>query len=110
MLVLNSLTGNTWMVESEGEYIVPHSYPLMARTHEERQKLLIDLPQKHGIEARQLFYSIPTQCEAYAFLGEKFGTYPVAEDVGNHGFYLPCHQNITDEKLKYIGKVIRSIS
>lgn len=109
LLILNDLTGNPWMVERGDEYIVPHSYPLMAKSNEDRQRLLIDLPQKHGIESRQLFYSIPTQCEAYAFLGERPGSYPVAETVGERGFYVPCHQNVAYEELKHIAKVILEI-
>lgn len=109
MLVLNELTVKPWMVEGEGEYIVPHSYPLMAGSNKERQKFLMDLPQKYGIESRQLFYSIPTQSEAYAFLGEKPGSYPVAEDIGNRGFYVPCHQNLTAEEIKHIGRTILEI-
>jgi dTDP-4-amino-4,6-dideoxygalactose transaminase len=109
MLVLNELTVKPWMVEGEGEYIVPHSYPLMAGSNEKRQKLLIDLPQKYGIESRQLFCSIPTQNEAYAFLGEKPGSYPIAEDIGNRGLYVPCHQNLTAKEVKHIGKTISEI-
>lgn len=109
MLVLNELTAKPWMVEDNGEYIVPHSYPLMANSNKERQKLLIDLPQKYGIESRQLFCSIPTQSKAYAFLGEKPGSYPVAEDIGNRGLYVPCHQNLSAEEIKHIGKTISEV-
>lgn len=109
LLTLNRLTGNPFMVEKTCEHIVPHSYPLMANSNNDRQRFLVDLPQRHGIESRQLFYSIPTQCEAYAFLGEKLGSYPVAEYVGNRGFYVPCHQNLADKDLAHIARVLKEV-
>ncbi|MBI4919685.1 DegT/DnrJ/EryC1/StrS family aminotransferase [Candidatus Azambacteria bacterium] len=108
-LFLNNLMKKSWMREKNHEYIVPHAYPIMAKSHEERQKLLIDLPQKYGIEARQIFYSIPTQCEAYAFLGEKPGSYPVAEDIGLRGLYVPCHQNLSREELEYTARILNEL-
>ena len=32
-----------------------------------------------GIDSRNLFYSMPTQCQGYAFLGHKPGVFPEAE-------------------------------
>ncbi len=108
-LVMNNLIGNPLMREEHYEYIVPHSYPVMVETHEKRQKLLIELPQKYGIEARQIFYSIPTQSEAYAFLGEKLGSYPVAEDIGLRGLYVPCHQSLSLGEVDYIGETLKKL-
>jgi len=81
----------------------------MVESHEKRQKLLTDLPQKYGIEARQIFCSIPTQSAAYAFLGEKFGSYPMAEDIGLRGLYVPCHQGLSLDEVKYIGETLSAI-
>lgn len=108
-LVLNNLAKNSCLREESYEYIVPHSYPIMVESHEKRQKLLVELPQKYGIETRQIFYSIPTQSEAYAFLGEKFGSYPVAEDIGLRGLYVPCHQNLKYEELEYISRILKEV-
>lgn len=108
-LIINNLTNCSWMREENYEYIVPHSYPVMCESHEKRQKLLVDLPQKHGIEVRQIFCSIPTQSEAYAFLGEKFGSYPVAEDIGSRGLYVPCHQGLSLGEVEYIGETLKEL-
>ena len=108
-LILNNLTNYPWMREENYEHIVPHSYPIMVESHEKRQKLLTDLPQKYGIEARQIFYSIPTQSDACAFLGEKFGSYPMAEDIGLRGLYIPCHQNVKYEELEYMTRVLKEV-
>lgn len=108
-LVLNNLIKKSWLKEKSHECIVPHSFPVMVGSHEKRQKLLVDLPQQYGIEARQIFYSIPTQCEAYAFLGEKLGSYPVAEDIGLRGLYVPCHQNLSHDELEYTARILNEL-
>lgn len=109
MLKLNELIGKDLFSEKEKEYIVPHAYPVMAKSKEMRDELLKLLPEKFGIEARQIFYSVPTQSEAYGFLGEKEGTYPVAEDIGRRGLYIPCHQNLDNEDLLKISTVLKKI-
>jgi len=109
MLRLNQFLDKKWFSEESDEYIVPHAYPILLKSKEVRDKFLKLLPQKYGIEARQIFYSIPTQSGAYGFLGEKEGTYPVAEDVGKRGLYVPCHQNLDDEDLLKISTALKEI-
>jgi len=94
------------LTEKEKEYIVPHAYPVMVSSEQKREELLKVFLEKYGIEARQIFCSIPTQSDAYKFLGEKQGDYPVAEEIGKRGIYLPCHQNLTEEE---INKIILTI-
>ncbi|HDY72637.1 MAG TPA: DegT/DnrJ/EryC1/StrS family aminotransferase [bacterium] len=106
MVQLNTLLEKDWFSDQEDEYIVPHSFPILVKSREERDRLLRILPEKFGIEARQIFYSIPTQSEAYRFLGEKEGSYPVAEDIGQRGLYFPCHQNLDEQDIRKIANVI----
>ena len=106
---LNKLIGKELLVEETGEYIVPHSLPLILESKEKRDKLLKLLPQKFNIEARQVFCSIPTQNEAYKFLEEKVGSYPVAEEIGEKGLYVPCHQNLKEAELIKIANTIKKI-
>ena len=98
-----------FLTEGKDEYIVPHCLPVLVSSRERRDELLTLIPRKYGIEVRQAFYSIPTQSEAYAFLGQKEGAYPVAEEIGNKGLYLPCHQNLGEEDLKKIKEVLKEI-
>ena len=109
MIKLNTLLGKNWFSEQKGEYITPHAYPIMAKSKKIRDKFLKLLPEKFGIEARQIFYSIPTQSKAYQFLEEKEGTYPIAEDVGQRGLYVPCHQNLSEENLIKIANTISKL-
>jgi len=99
---LNGFLAKKCFPERKNEYIVPHAFPILVNSKETRDELLKLLPEKYGIEARQIFYSIPSQSQAYQFLEEKEGSYPVAEDIGQRGLYLPCHQNLTGED---IGKI-----
>lgn len=109
MLYLNALLNKNWFSESRDEHIVPHAYPVMVKGQRIRDELLKLLPEKFGVEARQIFYSIPTQSQAYEFLGEKEGQYPVAEDIGRRGLYLPCHQNLSNGDLVKIAKTLKEI-
>lgn len=109
MMMLNTLVGKDWLFQKEDEYIVPHSYPVLVKSRKERDALLTVLPQKFGIEARQIFYSIPTQGKAYEFLGEEEGRYPIAESIGNRGLYVPCHQSVSKEEIATIASALKEI-
>jgi dTDP-4-amino-4,6-dideoxygalactose transaminase len=104
---LDKLFGKNCFLPKPDRYVVPHAYPLIMKTKEDRGRFLKLFPEKFNIEARQIFYSIPTQSQAYAFLNEKTGAYPVAEDIGNRGLYVPCHQNLTDQDLSKIADSIK---
>lgn len=110
MIEMNKLLEKDWFSERSDEYIVPHAYPLMTKSKEIRDRLLKLLPEKFGIEARRIFYSIPTQSQAYQFLKQKEGTYPIAEDIGQRGLYLPCHQNLSKKDIIKIVKAIKEIN
>ena len=99
-----------WFFEQKDEYIIPHAYPIMVKSKESRNRLLKLFPEKFGIEARQIFYSIPTQSQAYKFRGEKVGTYPIAEDIGQRGIYVPCHQNLSNEDIIKIANTLNEIT
>jgi len=101
--------GKNWFLDQDDEYIIPHAFPILVDSKETRDELLKLLPEKYRIEARQIFYSIPTQSEAYKFLGEKEGAYPVAEDIGKRGLYVPCHQNLNDEDLIKIANTLKEV-
>jgi len=96
VLKLNTLMVNDWQADS------PHCYPMMYSSKEERDERLIEL-EKAGIEARKLFSSLPTQEKVYKYLGYKLGDFPVAEDIGDKGLFVPIHQDLNDEDIKQIG-------
>lgn len=91
--------------EEKGEKIGPHAYSVILRenlgfTKDEFVRYL----DEASIDSRNLFYSIPTQCESYAFLGHKLGDFPQAEYCSNHGFHFGIHQDIELPALDHVVK------
>jgi dTDP-4-amino-4,6-dideoxygalactose transaminase len=89
--------------ESEEVKISPLVYPIVIRpsapfTREEITRYL----EEKGIETRPMFGCIPTQQPAYKFIGHKLGDFPNAEYVGENGFYVGVHQDLTQDELDYL--------
>jgi dTDP-4-amino-4,6-dideoxygalactose transaminase len=59
-----------------------------------------------GIDSRNLFYSIPTQCPSYAFLGYKIGDFPEAEYCSINGTHIGIHQDIEIPQLDYVDQSV----
>ncbi len=93
--------------EEEGEKIGPHAFSIILRegcnfTKDEMVAFL----DGEGVDSRNLFYSMPTQCPSYAFLGYKLGDFPEAEYCGEHGFHIGIHQDIGLPQLDYTVEAI----
>ena len=87
------------------------AYPLVNKQPEKisRKKLRIHL-EKLGIETRPLFGCIPTQQPAYSHLHDVYeNKLPNAGFAGRNGFYIGCHQYLTNEDVEYIGKCFKKI-
>ena len=97
--LMNRLTGNEFYAES------PHAYPILC---DNRDEMLLKL-EKSGIEARKLFSCLPTQEKAYEYMGYELGDFPMAEDIGNRGLFVPIHQNLNEEDIKKISMCVRGI-
>jgi len=66
--------------------------------------------EANGVETRPLFGSIPTQQPAYAHLRDEYaGKIPVTESLGQHAFYVGCHQYLTPDNLEYMVGVFHQI-
>ena len=94
--------------EGAHEKIGPHAFSIIVRenagfTKEEFVKFIEDA----GIDSRNLFYSIPTQCPSYAFLGKKLGDFPETEYCSDNGTHIGIHQDIELEDLDYVEKVVQ---
>jgi perosamine synthetase len=69
------------------------------------RKLLRERLAEQGVESRPLFGCIPTQQPAFAHLRSLYeGRLPVAEHVGRNGFYIGCHQYLTDDDIAQVGE------
>ena len=81
---------------------VPMAYPIILRKGD-RNKLMVDL-ERMGVECRPCFGSIPNQQPAYKQYACKT---PVADYIGEKGFYVGCHQYLTDSDLEQMSNVIK---
>jgi dTDP-4-amino-4,6-dideoxygalactose transaminase len=67
-----------------------------------RKKIREEL-EKEGIENRPIFGCIPTQQPSFSYLKDLYkDKLPVANYVGENGFYIGCHQYLTRDDLDYI--------
>ncbi len=94
--------------EEKEEKIGPHAFPILIKkgvlfTRDQMTSYL----EVHGIDTRDLFASMPTQCPGFAYLGYKRGEFPEAEYVGNNGLHIGVHQDLNDEHIDYIMDTIR---
>jgi CDP-6-deoxy-D-xylo-4-hexulose-3-dehydrase len=87
------------------------AYPILIKNPKKtgRKKIRMKLEQM-GIETRPLFGCIPTQQPAYNYLRDKYkGILPIAEYVGSNGFYIGCHQYLTQEDLDHVIKAFGEV-
>lgn len=93
--------------EDKGEKIGPHAFSVILREGLEFTKdEFVAYLDKAGVDSRNLFNSIPTQCESYAFLGHKIGDFPEAEYCGNNGFHFGIHQDLDIPRLDHVVKTV----
>lgn len=94
--------------EESHEQIGPHAFPIILNNDVKfsRNEFVYFL-EKQGIDTRNLFLSMPTQCPGFYFLGYKLGDFPEAEYIGNNGLHIGIHQNLTKRHFDYFLKKIR---
>ena len=95
--------------EEEDERIGPHAFPIIIRENAPfTRNKFVDYLEKKGIDTRDLFSSMPTQCPGFSFLGYKLGDFPNAEFMGDHGLHIGVHQDLGKKHIDYIFGVIKS--
>lgn len=93
--------------EDPQERIGPHAFSVILRPGLKFTKdEMVEYLDQAGIDSRNLFYSMPTQCPSYKFLGYKLGDFPEAEYCGNNGFHIGIHQDIEIPQLDYVAQVV----
>lgn len=95
--------------EEPGEQIGPHAFAMILGKGVKfsRDKLVYFL-EKNGIDSRNLFLSMPTQCPGFKFLGYRPGQFPEAEYIGNNGLHIGIHQKMGKRELDYILNAVRT--
>jgi dTDP-4-amino-4,6-dideoxygalactose transaminase len=93
--------------EEPHEKLGPHAFSIILRpgVNFTKDEFVAHLDGK-GIDSRNLFYSMPTQCPSYAFLGHKLGDFPEAEYCSDYGTHIGIHQDVEPAQLDHVVEVV----
>jgi dTDP-4-amino-4,6-dideoxygalactose transaminase len=94
--------------DGPGEVISPHAFPLVLRDEKRSVEGLYEHLEKHAIQCKTLFGSLPTQHRAFVFLGYKAGDFPAAERIGRTGLHFGLHQYLKDDDIEYVAETLRA--
>jgi dTDP-4-amino-4,6-dideoxygalactose transaminase len=95
--------------EEKYERIGPHAFPVIVKENAPfARDELVNYLDRRGIDTRDLFSSMPTQCPGFAYLGYKLGEFPNAEYMGTHGIHIGVHQDINEKHINYIFSVLKA--
>lgn len=93
--------------EDKDEFIGPHAFPvIIGKDAKFTRDELVDHLSRNGIDSRNMFLSMPTQCPGFAYLGYELGQFPAAEYVGNNGLHIGLHQDLDLRHMEYFIKVV----
>ncbi|BBO16897.1 DegT/DnrJ/EryC1/StrS family aminotransferase [Candidatus Brocadia pituitae] len=95
--------------EEPHERIGPHAFPIIIQEGVKfNRNQLVNCLEQQGIDTRNLFSSMPTQCPGFGFLGYQYGEFPNAEYIGKNGIHIGVHQDLGKEECNYVIKEIES--
>lgn len=99
-------------LEGANEVICPHAYTVTLKNPDQYDvKSFYEYLNNNpiiNIKAKRNFGSMPTQHEAFKFLGHKLGDFPEAEYVGTYGIHLGLHQYTTQKQLEKVSEVLHT--
>lgn len=86
----------------------PFAYPLVLKRGVSATRRAVRAAlQKAGIESRPLFGCIPTQQPAFSqYRNQYLDRLPAAEYAGSRGFYVGCHQAMTEADVEHVGSAL----
>jgi len=89
--------------EESYERIGPHAFAIILKERLPFTKeQLVDWYNSNGIDNRNLFYCIPTQCPAYSDSFKTVSQFPNAEYCSKFGTHIGVHQDLTHQQLNYV--------
>lgn len=89
------------------EVTCPHAFPMVLRDERKSVEGLYQHLEDRGIQCKTLFGSLPTQHQAFFFLGYSEGDFPVAERIGRTGLHFGIHQYLTNDDIEFIAGSIK---
>lgn len=94
--------------EEAHEEIGPHAFAIILGEEAGfSRESLVNFMEEDGVDTRNLFLSMPSQCAGFKYLDYKSGDFPEAEYIGNNGMHIGIHQDLAQKELDYILVVIR---
>lgn len=89
------------------EEIGPHALPIIIQEEAGfTRNQLVNFMEKKGVDTRNLFSSMPTQCPGFDFLNYKLGDFPNAEYIGENGIHVGIHQDLGRNECEYVLKTL----
>jgi len=93
----------TTIEKGPDEEIGPHALPIVVGEGAGfSRNELVNFLEGKGIDTRNLFSSMPTQCPGFGFLRHREGDFPNAEYIGEMGIHIGVHQDLGEEECDYI--------
>ncbi len=94
--------------EEKHEKFGPHALPIIVKpgapfNRDELSQYL----EENGIDSRNMFQSMPTECPQFKYLGYKYGEFPETEYIANSGIHVGVHQDLSQEQLDYLLSTIK---
>jgi dTDP-4-amino-4,6-dideoxygalactose transaminase len=96
-----------FLKEENNEKISPHAFSLVLKDPKYDLKGLYKHLESNGIQCKTIFGSLPTQHNAFKFLGYKLGDFPAAEYLGENGLHFGIHQYLTDSDLIFVSQKLK---
>ena len=98
---VDNLKGKVWVQESNTDPVSALAFGLISKSRKEIVHALV----QNGVECRPLICgSIQEQPFWYDRYPKR--DLPNASRVHQHGFYVPCHQNMTLEEVDFVSNII----
>jgi len=95
-----------WFSEEDlNDLNCPHGFSITLKQVNKLQ-VLTDALDKERIHWKRNFGCVPTQHEAFSYLGHKLGDFPNAEHIGNNGIHIGVHKYLSDNDLQRIGETL----
>ena len=93
--------------EEAHEKIGPHAFPIILQEGTGfTRDALVNYLEKNGIDSRNMFQTMPTQCAGFKYLGYREGQFPESDYIADNGLHIGVHQDITDEQINYLDRVL----
>jgi dTDP-4-amino-4,6-dideoxygalactose transaminase len=92
--------------EEHHEVVSPHAFSVILKDPKFGYEKLYNFLESKGIQCKRNFGSMPTQHQAFKYLGYEKGEFPEAEYVGDNGLHFGIHQFLEKDDLDYVSEAL----